>query len=183
MTGVWSGGTARPPLAQGRIIIPGTERQLGTYGLFPPSSAQQRTLTPTRHQLTAKNAEPELLWISFAELCAGSASLADYRVLAGQHSTWVIDGVPAPAADLPGQASTWLRFGSLVDALCERGVTLFLIGPHTLDWDGAAAALKDALGTADTELSEVMARTARHLSLLARVESAAEPDLRGVSGS
>jgi predicted ATPase len=182
VTGVWSGGRARQPLAQGRIIIPGTERQLGTYGLFPPSPAQQRTLTPTRHQLTAKNAEPELLWISFAELCGGTASLADYGVLAGQHSTWVIDGVPAPGADLPDK-STWLRFGGLVDALCERGVTLFLIGPDTLDWEGAAAALKHAQGAADAELAEVMARTARHLSLLARVESAGGQAAEGVSGS
>jgi hypothetical protein len=174
---------ARQPLAQGRIIIPGTERQLGTYGLFPPSPAQQRTLTPTRHQLTAKNAEPELLWISFAELCAGTASLADYRVLAGQHSTWVIDGVPAPGADLREKASTWLLFGALVDALCEQGVTLFLIGPHALDFEGAAAALKGAKGPADTELWEVMTRTARHLSLLARVESASGQAAEGVSGS
>jgi cell division protein ZapE len=90
VTGVWSGGRARQPLAEGRIIIPGTERQLGTYGLFPPSPAQQRAVTPTRHQLTAKNAEPELLWISFAELCGGTASLADYGVVAGPHSTGVI---------------------------------------------------------------------------------------------
>jgi hypothetical protein len=30
------GGTA-PALAHGRIIVPGTEHQLGIYGLFPPS--------------------------------------------------------------------------------------------------------------------------------------------------
>ena len=155
-------GEAKPAFARGRIITPGTEHQLGTYGLFPPSSAQQRTLRPAQQRFTAKSAEPELLWISFAELCAGQASQADYEALAGQHTTWVIDGVPAPGTDPSQKSPAWHRFGTLVDVLYERDVTLFLIG---------------------SGLPADLPRVAGRLSLLAWVESNGGPPTEGVSGS
>ena len=154
---------ARQPLTQGRIIIPGTERQLGTYGLFPPSFAQQRTLKPVTQRFSAKNAEPELLWISFSELYAGQASKADYDALAGQHSTWVIDGVPAPETVGSEQKSpAWHRFGTLVEVLYERDVTLFLIGAG---------------------LPADLPRVASRLSLLTWVESTEEAPVEGTFGS
>jgi len=162
-----------PPSFSGRIITPGTDHQLGTHGLFPPSDAQQRVLTGISTALTAKNADPDLLWISFAELCSGQASAADYRVLAARHSTWVIDGVPAPSAS-PGQAQAWLRFAEAIDALQERGSTLFLIGRRSLDWAGAAAALSDAQDAAEKELHSALTQIALQLSVLVRVDSAAE---------
>ena len=156
-------GEAKPAFARGRILTPGTEHQLGTYGLFPPSFAQQRTLKPVTQRFSAKNAEPELLWISFAELCAGQASRADYEALAGQHSTWVVDGVPAPETVGSEQESpAWHRFGTLVDVLYERDVTLFLIGA------GSPADLP---------------RVASRLSLLTWVESTEEAPVEGISGS
>ncbi|MCU1516959.1 MAG: uncharacterized protein JWQ75_1680 [Pseudarthrobacter sp.] len=177
-------GGREPALAHGRIISPGTEHQLGTYGLFPPSALQQRILRPGSAALTARNAEPELLWISFAELCGGGASLADYRALAGGHSTWVVDGVPSPGeAGSPEAAQAWIRFSAAVQAVFERGGTLFLVGRHPLDFDGAAAALRDAHGPDGTELSQAMERTARRLAVLARVESLAEHEPEEISGS
>jgi cell division protein ZapE len=144
-------GAAKPAFARGRIITPGTERQLGTYGLFPPSPAQRRTLKPTTLALTAKCAEPELLWFTFAELCAGQVPTADYEVLARRHSTWVVDGVPAPDSGPSPQGSpAWDRFSTMVDVLYARDITLFLVG---------------------TGLSADLTRVAGRLSLLEILES------------
>ncbi|UZX04045.1 cell division protein ZapE [Arthrobacter sp. CDRTa11] len=149
--------------ARGRIITPGTEHQLGTYGLFPPSSMQHRTLMTAGGPLAAKNAEPDLLWTSFAELCAGTVPEADYHALAGQHAAWVIDGVPAPDTDQsPQKSAAWERFGTLVGILYERDITLFLIG---------------------TRLPPDMARIAPPLSFLEYVESAGDIIVEEISGS
>jgi cell division protein ZapE len=154
---------ARAEFARGRIITPGTEHQLGTYGLFPPSPAQHRILETAGGHLTAKNAEPDLLWTSFAELCTGAMSETDFRALAGQHTTWVIDGVPAPDADQsPQKTAAWERFGTLVEILHELDVTLFLIG---------------------SRLPGDMARIAPPLSFLEYVESVADTAAEEISGS
>jgi cell division protein ZapE len=154
---------AKPGFAKGRIITPGTEHQLGTYGLFPPSPAQQRTLTPTTLRLTAKNAEPELLWISFTELCDSRVSATDYEVLASRHKTWVVDAVTAPEADpSPQRSSAWHRFSTLVDVLYAYDVTLFVVG---------------------SGLSADLARVAGRLSLLELVESADVQVVDPASGS
>lgn len=183
MPGHGSDGGPAAELAHGRIITPGTEHQLGTYGLFPPSAAQQRTLTPATVPLTAKNAEPELLWIGFAELCGGAATHADYAALADQHTTWVVDGVPAPDAVSAEMAARWIRFGEAVEALRERGRTLFLIGPVPLDWDRATRAWQNADIPGWTDVPAAMARIARRLAVLVRVDSASDAVPEGVSGS
>ena len=160
------GGTdaaAKPSFAKGRIITPGTDHQLGAYGLFPPSPVQRRTLMPATLKLTAKNAEPDLLWISFGELCTGGASAADYEALARRHGTWVIDGVPQQEPDpSPQQSSVWNRFSTLVDVLYAHDVTVFLVG---------------------TGLSADLARAAGRLALLEIVESADIPAIDPASGS
>ncbi|MGK3956981.1 AFG1/ZapE family ATPase [Arthrobacter sp. R4] len=183
MPGPGNDGAAAAALVHGRIITPGTDHQLGTYGLFPPSAAQQRILTPATVPLTAKNAEPDLLWMGFAELCGGAAALADYRALADQHSTWVIDGVPDPEAVSAEMALGWIRFAEAVEALRERGRTLFLIGHSPLDWDRATVAWRGAHSPGTSDVPEAMARIARHLAVLVRVESAAEAVPEGISGS
>lgn len=183
MPGPGNDGTAAAALAHGRIIAPGTDHQLGTYGLFPPSAAQQRVLTPTTVPLTAKNAEPELLWMGFAELCGGAATLADYQVLADRYTTWVIDGVPDPEAVSAEKALGWIRFAEAVEALSVRERTLFLIGHRPLDWERATVAWQGAHVPGTTDLPEAMAGIARRLAVLVRVESAAEGVPEGVSGS
>lgn len=158
----------------GRIITPGSPRQLGRLGLFPPSDAQRRVLTPTIRPITARNAEPDLLWISFAELCGGPATAADFRALAAEHRMWVIDGVPSPqfeSALLP--VAAWRRFGQVVEVLHEQDIALFLIGTGPFDWDSA--------GTG-AGLPADMALTAGRLSLLGRVESSDASDLAGAGG-
>lgn len=169
-----SGMGAEPDKAafrRGRIIIPGTARQLGVFGLFPPPPAQQRVLTTPTGPLTVRSAEPELLWTSFAQLCGGPA-VPDYRTLAAGYSTWVVDGVPSPAAG--GRASpasgvvqaaaeaAWQRFCEVVDVLYDADITLFLVGPGLLDWPAAVAV---------PVLPARLARAADRLALLERVES------------
>ncbi|WP_346960247.1 AFG1/ZapE family ATPase [uncultured Arthrobacter sp.] len=157
---------------RGRIITPGTSRQLGVFGLFPPPPAQQRVLTTPTGPLTASSAEPELLWTSFAQLCGGP-EVPDYRTLAAGYSTWVVDGVPSRAAGggVPAasgavraaEVAAWQHFCEVVDVLYDADITLFLVGPGPLDWAAAAAALPG--------LPAELARAADRLALLERVES------------
>lgn len=164
---------------QGRTITPGTPRQLGAFGLFPPSPSQQRLLKPTTQPLMAKSAEPELLWISFAELCGKPTTTADYLALARNHSTWVIDGVPSPGVDSPlGSAAAWQRFSNVVDVLFDRNITLFLVGVGPFDWHAMGHGLPSAAA-----LPGDLARTASRLSLLTRLESTEELDAIELSGS
>ena len=155
---------------RGRIITPGTAGQLGVFGLFPPPPAQQRVLTTPTGPLTARSAEPELLWTSFAQLCGGPA-VPDYRTLAAGYSTWVVDGVPSPAAGgaaasggvRTAEVAALQHFCEVVDVLYDADITLFLVGPGPLDWPAAAAAVPG--------LPTELARTADRLALLERVES------------
>lgn len=157
----------------GRVITPGSAHQLGTLGLFPPSAAQQRIITPGTQPVTAKSAEPELLWVTFDELCGGLTSTPDYLALAAAHSAWVIEGVPYPLADAAmGSAPAWQRFTNVVDVLHECDVTLFLLTHGPLDWVG-----KDwEHGTGPAHLPVDMARTVSRLGLLGRLEGTDEDD-------
>lgn len=108
---------------------------------------------------------------------------ADYRALADQHSTWVIDGVPDPEAVSAEMAPEWRRFGEAAEALCEQGTTLFVVSAHSLHWERAKAAWQDAGIPGAADVPEVLAGIARRLSALVRVESAAGAVPEGVSGS
>lgn len=111
----------------GRIISPGTPRQLGTFGLFPPPAARQRTLTVAGRPLEVKSADADLLWISFHQLSGGAVPAAECADLAAQFGTWVVDDVPAAAGGTAGSPA-WQRFDALVEILFAAGVTLFLVG-------------------------------------------------------
>ncbi|WP_426996494.1 AFG1/ZapE family ATPase [Pseudarthrobacter sp. N5] len=175
-----SADEAKGAFRLGRIISPATNSQLGAYGLFPPSSAQRRVVKPTTQPLAAKAADAGLLWISFAELCAGLTSTADYLVLAAEYRIWVIDGIPSPNhASAAGTASAWQRFSNVVDVLYDQDSTLFLLGNGPLDWGAAASGLTPARAAMPVD----MARIASRLSLLGRVESLAADAGEESSGS
>ncbi|UVJ38468.1 AFG1/ZapE family ATPase [Arthrobacter sp. CJ23] len=161
----------------GRIITPGSPRQLGRLGLFPPSDVQRRVLKLATRPITARNAEPDLLWISFAELCGGPATTADFQALAAEHRMWVIDGVPSPRLEFAlGPAAAWQRFGQVVEVLQELDIALFLIGAGPFDWGSTDT---DSIGT-ETGLPAEMARIASRLALLGRVESPDASERAGV---
>lgn len=153
---------------RGLILTPGTDRQLGTYGLFRPAPSQQQALDLASHTLTAKSAAPDLLWVSFAELCGGPLESADYRALAGRYPVWVIDAVPSPLVESEagsGSAGVWERFLEVVDLLREQDATLFLIGRGPLGWEFAGPADAQSQGTA------TFARIADRMAVLRRIES------------
>ncbi|WP_416430123.1 cell division protein ZapE [Paenarthrobacter nicotinovorans] len=149
----------RESFRAGRIVTPGTSRQLGRLGLFIPSPSQSRVLTPTTQPIVVKNSDPDLLWVGFEELCGGLTSTSDYLALAETFTTWVIDGVPSPAAADAASAPAWQRFSNVVDVLHDQDITLFLIGPGPLDWD---------VGAGRSGLPMDFARIASRLSLLGR---------------
>ncbi|MEV7660868.1 cell division protein ZapE [Paenarthrobacter sp. NPDC089316] len=158
----------------GRIVTPGTPRQLGRLGLFIPSASQSRVLTPTTQPIVVKNSDPDLLWVSFEELCGGLTSTSDYLALAETFTTWVIDGVPSPAEATAASAPAWQRFSNVVDVLHDQDITLFLIGRGPLDWDVEAAG---------SGLPVDLARIASRLSLLGRSHQDDDPTREEVAGS
>ncbi|WP_104172122.1 cell division protein ZapE [Arthrobacter sp. Y81] len=124
MTEPLSGGP-QSAFRPGRIIIPGTARQLGTFGLFVPAPGQRRTLEVAGKPLAVKSAEGDLLWIGFPELRGAAAG--DMASLAARFGQWVVDGIPAPAGPVAGSPE-WQKFLDIVDRLFAADVTLFLIG-------------------------------------------------------
>lgn len=124
-------GGPQPASRPGRILIPGTARQLGTFGLFAPATGQRRILQVAGQPLAVKSAEGDLLWIGYRELTGCPAAARDFDSLAGRFGEWVVDGIPAPtdASGSPeGNPPEWKQFLELVDLLFASDVTLFLIG-------------------------------------------------------
>ena len=152
---------------RGLIITPGTERQLGAYGLFRPSPPQQQVLVLPSGPLTVRSADPDMLWVSFAALCATPREAADYLALADEFPSWVIDSVPPPEMQsAAGSAATWRRFLSVLDIRHDRDGVLFLVGAGPLDWEEAART-----APVPAEEGSVLARIAERLSALRRIES------------
>jgi cell division protein ZapE len=150
----------------GLVLIPGTEKQLGAYGLFRPSPSQRDVLALPSGPLAAKGADPDVLWASFAELCGPPRSTADYLLLAGRFPAWVVDGIPSPSAGPAASAADWQRFLALLDVLRERDITPFLIVPGPL---GSQAG--DTPEGVPEELAAVLPLIGERLSLLRRIES------------
>ncbi|MDR6792533.1 cell division protein ZapE [Pseudarthrobacter oxydans] len=167
-----------PALPEGRILVPGSSRQLAVYGLFPPPPGRHRTVTAGSRVFAAKACEPELLWISFDELCAPGTSREDYSLLPAGAELWVIDGVPVPEpSDAGPRAEAWDLFAAALAAAAARGTTLFVVGAAPMDW---AAASRSA---DDPGLRSALAETSRLLAGLKRVESDETVAMEGVSGS
>jgi hypothetical protein len=122
----------QPDYRPGRILIPGTARQLGTFGLFEPAPGQWRTIDVAGNPLAVKSAESGLLWIGFRELTGGPSSARDFAALAARFGEWVVDGIPAP--DIAVGAPDWELFLGVVDLLFAADVTLFLIGAKLPDF-------------------------------------------------
>lgn len=150
----------------GLVITPGTERQLGAYGLFRPSPSQRDVLALPTGPLSVKGADPDILWAGFAELCGGDRSTADYLLLAETFPAWVVDGIPSPSAESPASPADWQRFLALLNVLHERDITPFLIAPGRL-----GSAFSGQEGGAPSELAAVLSRIGERLSVLRKVES------------
>ena len=121
--------------------MPGTERQLGACGLFRPSPSQQDILPLPTGPLAVRGADPDILWVGFAELCSGSRTTADYLLLAQ-------------------------RFQALLDVLHGQDITPFLIVPGPL-----GSPFGEPEGSAHGEAGAVLSLIGKRLSMLRRIES------------
>ena len=151
---------------RGLIITPGTERQLGAYGLFRPSPPQQQVLALPSGPLTVRSADPDVLWVSFAELCSASRTTADYLLLAQRFPAWVVDGIPSPSAETAESKAGWQRFQALLDVLHGQDITPFLIAPGPL-----GSPFGEPEGSAHGEVGAVLSLIGERLSMLRRIES------------
>jgi predicted ATPase len=151
---------------RGLVITPGTERQLGACGLFRPSPSQRDVLSLPTGPLPVKGADPDMVWVSFAELCGGDWSTADYLRLAESFPAWVVDGIPSPSAESAASPADWQRFLALLNILHELDITAFLIAPGLLGSPFGAPE-----GGAPEELAAVLSRIGERLSMLRRIES------------
>ncbi|MFJ6025996.1 hypothetical protein ACIQCN_00825 [Pseudarthrobacter sp. NPDC092424] len=166
-------------LSRGRIIVPGTPRQLGTCGLFPPSSAQRRPVAAGGRIFDAKACVPGFLWIGFGELCAADVPAGVFTVLAAGHSLWVVDDVPPPGTGTAGRApaAAWQRFADLLEELAAMDAALFLAVREVPEWSEAAGS------ATDPEVREALLRIGGMLSGLPRTESHERLAVEGISGS
>jgi predicted ATPase len=151
---------------RGLVITPGTERQLGACGLFRPSPSQRDVLSLPTGPLPVKGADPDMVWVSFAELCGGDWSTADYLLLAESFPAWVVDGIPSPSAESAASPADWQRFLALLNILHELDITAFLIAPGLFGSPFGAPE-----GGAPEELAAVLSRIGERLSMLRRIES------------
>jgi cell division protein ZapE len=151
---------------QGLVISPGTDRQLGAYGLFRPSPSQHGVLALPSGPLAVKGAAPDLLWAGFDELCGVDRPAADYLLLARRFPAWVVDGIPSPSSESAAGAGGWQRFLAVLEVLHREDVLPFLIAPAPLP--GLLAVPPDGFGE---EITAVLSRIGERLSVLLWIES------------
>jgi AFG1-like ATPase len=151
---------------RGLVITPGTERQLGACGLFRPSPSQRDELALPTGALSVKGADPDMLWVSFAELCSSDRTAADYLLLAERFPAWVVDGIPSPSAESESSAADWQRFLALLDVLQGQDITPFLIAPGPL-----GRPLEVPQASDPGELAAVLTLIRGRLAMLRRIES------------
>lgn len=159
--------------------MPGTPRQLGACGLFPPSSAQQRPLAAAGHVFDTKACVPGLLWLGFGELCLPDIPPGALEVLAAEHDVWVVDDVPPPG-DAPtgvNPAVAWQRFADLTTELARKDATLFVVARDVPEW------LEAAEGAADPAVRSALTLIGGTLAGLPLMESDERLAGEGVSGS
>lgn len=151
---------------RGLVITPGTERQLGACGLFRPSPSQRDVLPLPTGPLAVRGADPDILWVGFAELCSASRTTADYLLLAQRFPAWVVDGIPSPPAETAASKAEWQRFQALLDVLHGQDITPFLIAPGPL-----GSPFGGPEGSANGEVDAVLSLIGERLSMLRRIES------------
>ncbi|MGX9900293.1 hypothetical protein ACW0JT_10940 [Arthrobacter sp. SA17] len=115
-----------PGFPRGRIIIPGTARQLGAFGLFRPSPSQGQAHGRT----VSKHAEGGVLWISLGELLEQNIPLPELTDLADAYRTWVLD---AHTPEILSRSSPVAKRFVDVAAVLERcDVTVFIVSASPL---------------------------------------------------
>ncbi|MCA1004603.1 cell division protein ZapE [Rhodococcus hoagii] len=116
--------------ASGLWVTRGDADQLAGLGLEPPEPGERRTLAPCGHPIVALRAEPDCLWLDFADVCEDTTAPSDYLALTAQFDRWVVSGIPdlGHAEREPAQ-----RFANLVDVLYDRDVPTVFVAARSLD--------------------------------------------------
>ncbi|GEB62886.1 hypothetical protein SAT01_03340 [Sinomonas atrocyanea] len=112
-----------PGWEAGRVLVPGTEEQLGALGLFAPPG-EGMDLDAPGGVLHARAADAELLWLGFGEVCRAGTAGVSWAELAPWHAVWVVDGVPVLRTAASADAAAFL---ALAEALHAADVPLVLL--------------------------------------------------------
>ena len=150
----------REGFRSGALVWPGTDEQLATVGLRPPTAGDATILQVGPRAIRALRAEGPVVWFEFAQLCESPTSSLDLLALADRYSTWVVSSVPQ-LARRPADAQQ--RFVNLIDILHERDTRSILLCDEP-----PAALLAGRLLVPDTD------RTASRLQLIVGRPSTAE---------
>jgi predicted ATPase len=123
--------------AAGRVVVPGTEAQLGAFGLFAPALTEAPIAVPFEAPagtdgavggtLLARAADSELLWLTFDEVARAGAAGIGWADLASRHALWVVDGVPVLHSAAPEAVAAFL---GLVEVLHAADVPLIVVAPR-----------------------------------------------------
>ncbi|MDQ4501959.1 hypothetical protein [Sinomonas sp. ASV322] len=116
--------TAHAGWSSSRVLVPGTESQLGIFGLFAPPPSAAAVVRAGEGELRAIEADDDVLWLTFGEVARAGADGVDWATLAPRHALWVVSGVPV-LAGAPAEAAGALA--ALTEVLRERDVPLLLV--------------------------------------------------------
>ncbi|CAM2771163.1 cell division protein ZapE [Prescottella defluvii] len=114
----------------GHWVVPADAEQLALLGLGRPDPTERRTMSPCGHPIVALRAEPDYLWLDFADVCEHTTAPSDYLALAALFDRWVISGIP-DLAHTGHEAAQ--RFANLVDVLYDRDVQATFLARRSLD--------------------------------------------------
>lgn len=124
--------------ASGRWVTPGQADQLVGLGLQSPGPDERRTLTPCGRPLVALRAEPDCLWLDFADVCEAATAPSDYLALVTQFGYWVVSGIPDLAHT---EREPTQRFANLIDVLYDKDVPATFVSEVAPDSLAAGARL------------------------------------------
>lgn len=108
-----------------RVVVPGTESQLGAPGLFVPPPGDVAVET-SDGALRVRAADADVLWLDFDEVVRAASAGIDWAALAAGHAVWVVSDVPVLAEAPRGAAAA---FGGLAEVLHAADVPLVVIAP------------------------------------------------------
>ncbi len=81
--------------SSGVWLSPGTAAQYRELGLSTHGASSAATVTVSGRLLNVVQADHELLWFRFSDLCESETGSSDYLDLAARHPTWLISDIPS----------------------------------------------------------------------------------------
>ncbi|POH71660.1 cell division protein ZapE [Arthrobacter glacialis] len=110
--------------SSGVWLSPGTAAQYRELGLSTHGASSAATVTVSGRLLNVVQADHELLWFRFSDLCESKTGSSDYLDLAARHQTWLISDIPS-LTELDREPAQ--RFANLIDVLYDRQILVTFI--------------------------------------------------------